>query len=121
MSSTSSKAMSAGTAAYAVFALVRPRHLGDAVTRNPLEQPRYDLLARTFGFRDLAVSAIALLSDDPRTVRAAMAARIAFDLTDSAMLTPRADSGVPRAKVLGATLTWAALNTAAVVADRRRA
>lgn len=51
-------------------------------------------------------------------VGAAMALRIAGDLSDAAVLGTRTTAKV-RAKVLGVTLGWAALNLAAHAADRR--
>jgi hypothetical protein len=121
MISPLSRAMSVGTAAYAVYALAKPRHLGAAITADPVEQTRYDLVATLFGTRDLAVSSVALFSRSPRAVRAAMVTRVLLDLTDAAVLTPRATSSTARAKVLGATLSWATLNGVAIVRDARRA
>ena len=112
--------MSAATAGYAVFALAKPRHLGNALTRSPLKQPEYDLVARMFGPRDLALSALALVAPSPRAREHAMIARVVLDLSDAAMLTPEARTNTAKAKVLGATLTWASLNVAAILADRDR-
>jgi hypothetical protein len=119
MTSSYSKIMSAATAGYAVFAFVKPRHLGKALTKSPLKQPEYDVVARLFGPRDLAVSALALLGPTPAAVERAMIVRVVLDLTDAAMLTPEARTKGAKAKVLGATLTWASLNVAAIIADRR--
>ena len=118
MSSTYSRAMSAGTAAYAVFALLKPRHLGRALTPSPLEQPDYDVVARTYGARDLAISALAIAAPTTQARESAMFARIFLDLSDAATLTPRVRGKAAKAKVLGVTLIWATLNIAAVVADR---
>lgn len=114
-----SKIMSAATAGYAVFALAKPRHLGTALTKSPLKRPEYDLVARMFGPRDLAVSALALLAPSPVALERAMIARVVLDLSDAVLLTPEATTKVAKAKVLGATLTWAGLNVAAIRADRR--
>jgi hypothetical protein len=114
-----SKIISAATAGYAAFALVKPRHLGNALTRSPLKQPEYDLVARMFGPRDLAVSALALLAPSDVARERAMIVRVVLDLTDAAMLTPEATTKGRKAKVLGATLTWAGLNVAAIMADRK--
>ena len=46
MTSTLSRVMSGATAAYAVFALVKPDHLGRAMEAGPVAQPTYDRLAR---------------------------------------------------------------------------
>jgi hypothetical protein len=119
MAPSYSKIISAATAGYAVFALVKPRHLGKALTNSPLKQPEYDTVARLFGPRDLAISALAIFAPSPVVQERAMFARIALDLTDAALLTPEARGAGAKAKVLGATLTWAGLNAAAVVADRR--
>jgi hypothetical protein len=50
-----------------------------------------------------------------------MVARIAMDLADCAILSIRAADRTARNKVLATTLTWAALNTTALLVDRRRA
>ncbi|HET6699378.1 MAG TPA: hypothetical protein VFG88_09840 [Nocardioidaceae bacterium] len=123
MSLLPSRVLSLGTAAYGVFALTRPRHLGAALVTEPDAQARYELLARTYGGRDLAVSALAVFGSTPTTVRTAMLARIAFDLSDAALLSREA--GRPgarpdaRAKVLAVTLGWAGLNALALLAARR--
>lgn len=120
MTPSYSQIMSAATAGYAAFALAKPRHLGNALTRSPLKQPEYDLVARMFGPRDLALSALAVLAPSPLARQHAMVARVALDLADAAMLTPEARTAGAKAKVLGATLTWAGLNVAAIVADRKQ-
>jgi hypothetical protein len=114
-----SKIMSAATAGYAAFALVKPRHLGKALTKSPLKQPEYDLVARLFGPRDLAISALALLAPTAAAREQAMIARVALDLSDAALLTGEARSASAKAKVLAATITWAGLNVAAILADRQ--
>ncbi|MEG9224669.1 hypothetical protein [Aeromicrobium sp. Sec7.5] len=111
--------MSAATAGYAVFALAKPRHLGAALTTSPLKQPDYDVVARLFGPRDLAISSMALFAPSARVREQAMVARVALDLTDAALLSREATHTAGKAKVLAATLTWAALNVAAIRADRK--
>jgi hypothetical protein len=115
-----SRLMSAATASYGVYALVSPRHLGNALTTNPREQSAYDVLARTYGARDLTVSAVALLARAEDAVTAAMLVRIAFDVSDGLLLSTEARDATARTKVLGVTLGWAALNLAALLTDRRR-
>lgn len=114
-----SKLISAATAGYAVFALAKPRHLGEALTKSPLKQPEYDLVARMFGPRDLVISALAIVAPSRAARERAMIARVALDLSDAALLTPEATTKTGKAKVLGATLTWAGLNVAAILADRK--
>ena len=111
--------MSTATAGYAVFALAKPRHLGQALTNSPLKQPEYDVVARLFGPRDLALSALALFAPSARAREHAMAARVALDLSDTVLLTGEATSKLGKAKVIGATVTWAGLNIAAIRADRK--
>lgn len=111
--------LSAATAGYAVYALARPRHLGSALTRSPLKQPEYDVVSRIFGPRDLAVSALAVFAPSSRAREQAMIARVALDLSDALLLTREATHAAGKAKVLGATVTWAGLNVAAILADRR--
>lgn len=116
-----SRAMSTATAVYGVYALVRPRHLGRLLTGNSREQEAYDVLARTYGVRDLAISALGIFGRSPKTVGAAMLMRIVMDLGDGALLSVKAEDKDGRMKVLGATSTWAALNAVAWTVDRRRA
>jgi hypothetical protein len=116
-----SRAMSTATAVYGVYALVRPRHLGRLLTGNHREQETYDVLARTYGVRDLTISAIGGLGRSSKTVGAAMLMRIVMDLGDGTLLSVKAEDKDGRMKLLGATFTWAALNAVAWTVDRRRA
>jgi hypothetical protein len=111
--------MSVATAAYSVYALANPRHLGTALGASPLKQPDYDIVARTFGVRDLVASGLALVAPTVTAREQAMVGRVVFDLTDSALFTREAQTTAGKAKVLAVTITWATLNVAAIVADRR--
>jgi hypothetical protein len=115
-----SRALSTATAGYAVFCVVRPRHLADALEVPPERAPETDRLARTYAGRDLPLAALALLSRDPATVRTAMGLRLAADLTDAAVL-GSTTSGAVRSKVLAVTLGYGALHLAALAADARSA
>ena len=119
MSFPLSRLMSTATATYGVYALANPRHLGDAV--DPKHADDYDLLATTYGARDLTISTVGLLGRSDKTISAAMAIRIACDISDGLILATRAKDDATRQKVLGVTFGWAALNTLALVSDRRRA
>jgi len=119
MSFPLSRLMSTATATYGVYALANPRHLGDAV--DPRHADDYDLLATTYGARDLTISTVGLLGRSEKTISAAMAIRIACDISDGLILATRAKDDATRQKVLGVTFGWAALNTLALVSDRRRA
>ena len=114
-----SRLMSTATATYGVYALANPRHLGDAV--DPKHADDYDLLATTYGARDLTISTVGLLGRSEKTISAAMAIRIACDISDGLILATRAKDDATRQKVLGVTFGWAALNTLALISDRRRA
>jgi hypothetical protein len=116
-----SRLMSAATASYGVYALAQPRHLGSALAESRKEQARYDVLARTYGARDLATSALGVLGRSERTVRAAMLLRIAGDLSDAAILSRETSDPAVRQKVLAVTLGWASLNALALLVDSRRA
>jgi hypothetical protein len=120
MSFLRSRLLSVATAAYGVYALSEPRHLGGFLTTDPDRQEAFDSLARTYGARDLAVAAFGVLGRSPGTVTAAMLTRVAMDLTDAAVLSREAKDSATRAKVLGVTIGWASLNAAALLADRRR-
>lgn len=111
--------ISVATAAYSVFALAKPRHLGNAITASPLKQPDYDIAARTFGVRDLVISGLALAAPTAQAREQAMMGRVVFDLTDSALFTNEATTTGRKARVLTVTVAWAALNVAAIVADRK--
>jgi hypothetical protein len=112
--------MSAATTSYGVYALVEPRHLGRALTNNPKQQADYDVLARTYGARDLAVGAVGMLGSE-RAVKAAMLIRIAADVSDGLILSAKAKDDDTRSLILGVTFGWATLNALALVVDRRRA
>jgi hypothetical protein len=114
-----SKLMTTATASYGVYALAVPRHLGNAV--DPKHAADYDLLARTYGARDLAISSVGLLAKSPKAVSAAMVVRIVCDVADGLLLSGKAADAQSRQKVLGVTLGWATLNALALVTDRRRA
>lgn len=116
-----SRIMSAGTAAYAVYALLRPRHLGAALSDDEARQKSYDLVATVFGCRDLPISAVGMLGRSEHSVRAAVAIRIVLDLADCAVLARHAETTDRKNKVAAVTTGWAALNTLAVIVDTRRA
>ena len=118
---TLSRLMSTATASYGVYALAEPRHLGRFVTSKKSDQADYDLLAHTYGARDLAISSVALLGRSERTVSAAMMIRIVCDMSDGLLLSARAEDDETRQKILGVTFGWAALNAVALVRDRRAA
>ncbi len=112
MNYTASRVMHALTASYGVFALVKPEHLGNAMNADADERGGYDTLARAYGIRDLPISALGIFGPD-RGVQWATRARLAGDFADCLTLAVRAPSGQVRAKVMGVTLGWAALNYAA--------
>ena len=118
---TLSRLVSLGTVGYGVFALARPRHLGRFMSTNPAGQQEYDVVAQAFGARDLAVGAVAMLGRTPGSVRTAMLLRIAMDLSDAAVLSPRTPDDATRNKLLALTVGWASVNAVALLVDVRRA
>lgn len=120
MSMLLSRVMSAGTAVYAAYALARPRHLGAALSGDRQRQEGFDVVATTFGLRDLPISAVGLLARSPQTVGAAVGIRIAMDVADAGLLTRCAETDDRRRRVAAVTLGWAGLNTVALVLDSRR-
>ena len=118
MTYSRSRAISAATAAYGLFAIAKPRHLGDALEAPHVQRSAIDQVAYTYGARDISVSALALLGS-PALVRASMVLRIAGDLSDATILSRYAPNQKVRSKVLAVTLGWAALNTAALLADEK--
>ncbi len=113
-----SRVMGAATAAYAGFALARPGHLSGALQAPSSERPALDRLARTYGVRDLASTAL-LFTGRSSLIRAGMALRIAGDLGDCAILGTSTEDPAVRRKVVLITLGWATLNAAAWLADER--
>lgn len=115
---TPTRLVSAATAAYGAYALARPQHLPDALGVSRFERDDYLRLARVFGVRDTAVSALGI-AGSRRTGRISLGLRIASDLTDCLLLQSRLDDPTARRKAAATTLGWAALNTAVLVADLR--
>ena len=113
--------MSSATAGYGAFALASPAHLPDALRADERDRDGLELLAQTYGVRDLAIGALGVFGRSGRTVRAAMLLRIAMDLGDAALLSARTKDDDVRRKVLAVTLGWAGLNTLALLVDSVRA
>ena len=115
-----SRAISVASAAYGVYALVKPSHLADVMQAGVEEREGYDNLARAYGVRDVTISLLGVLGP-AWGVRWAMRSRIAGDLADCATLVTKADDGKVRGKAAAITIGWAVLNFAAYRWDRRRA
>ena len=115
-----SRLMSSATASYGVYAFADPRHLGRALTSKRGDQEAYDVLAQTYGARDLVVSAFGILGKSERTVATAMKARILLDISDGLLLSVKAEDEKTRTKVLAVTMGWATLNLLALTVDRAR-
>lgn len=114
-----SRVMSAATAAYGFYALTQPAHLWQALKADRKDRQGLELLATTYGLRDLSISTAGLFGR-PGTVRAAMMLRVAMDVGDGALLSYRSDDPDVRRKVLGITLGWAGLNAVALLVDSLR-
>lgn len=115
-----SRLISAASLGYGVFCAVRPRHLGQALEADASHLETYDKVAYGYAVRDIPVSLTGMLGP-ASAVETAIKVRIAADLFDAASLALAAPNGRVRAKVLAVTLSWAALNTAALAWDRRHA
>ena len=120
MSYPLSRSLSAATAAYGGYALVRPAHLWQALQADGQDRNGLELLAQTYGVRDLAISALGILGRSDRTVRAAMVLRIAMDLGDAVLISSRTSDTEIRGKVLTITLGWAVANALALTIDTAR-
>lgn len=120
MSYPLSRFLSVATASYGGYALAQPAHLWRVLEADRKDREGLELLARTYGVRDLAISSLGVFGRRPGTVKAAMVLRVAMDLGDAALLSRRTDDGDVRRKVLIATLGWAGLNTLALAIDSRR-
>jgi hypothetical protein len=121
MSYRLSRLVSTATAAYGGYALAQPAHLWQALGADRKDREGLELLARTYGVRDLAISSLAVFGRSDRTVRAAMLLRIAMDLGDAVLLSTQTDDEDVRTKVLAITLGWAGLNAVALAIDSARA
>ncbi|GAA0980428.1 hypothetical protein ENKNEFLB_02031 [Nocardioides aquaticus] len=115
-----SRLMSTATAGYGVFALAQPAHLGKAVEAPSSEMGAWEVLARTYAVRDLAISSFGMFGRSGRTVRTAMKLRILNDVGDGLVLAARTSDPDVRQKVLAVTMGWAALNAVALAVDSRR-
>jgi hypothetical protein len=120
MSYRLSRLMSTASAGYGAFALVNPEHLGNVLQADKEDRPGLDLLAQTYGVRDLAISSFGIFGRSGKTVRTAMMIRIAMDLGDAALLGTRTKDDAVRRKVLAVTLGWAGLNALALLIDSIR-
>jgi hypothetical protein len=120
MTHTFSRIMAVATAGYAVYALVKPRHLGAIVTEDTRQQEAYDDLARIFGVRDLMTSALVLAGPTPEVRDAGMIARVVQDVGDGVLLGRSATTAEATKKLAVVTGSWAALNLVALLVDRAR-
>lgn len=112
-STTGARVMSAATAAYAVYALAKPAHLRKALGS---PDPMWDTVARVFGVRDLAVSAVGIFGS-PTAARAALTIRTALDLGDATLLGLTLD-GNARTKSVATAGGWGLLNLAVLSRSR---
>lgn len=114
-----SRALSAATAAYGIFCLVKPGQLA-SVLKTPAEQkPGVDLVAYTYAARDIPVSAVGMFASSPDAVTASMLIRIVNDFADAAILGNSTEDAEARKKALAVTTGWGVLNMAALAIDRR--
>lgn len=114
-----SRILSGATAAYGVFAVIKPEHLGSGVKAPLPQRPAFDLMVYVYAARDLPVSAVGMFAAAPNLVTAAMVMRIISDFSDATILGLNIDNPEGKKKALAATLSWGALNTAALLIDRR--
>ena len=90
--------MHLATAGYAVYCLVKPEHLREAIGS---DDTMWDTVARVFGVRDLAVAGVGLLGS-------AGATRTALAILD----------GEARTKAVGVAAGWGLLNLAVLGRSR---
>ncbi len=119
MSFPLSRILSTATGAYAVFALIKPEHLGSALEVPAEQMSAFDLVAYTYAGRDLPLSLVGMFATSPTLVSASMAMRIASDCGDAAILGLTMKDPAIRKKALSVTIGWGALNTVALLIDRR--
>ena len=104
-STTAVRVMSLATAGYAAYCLVKPEHLRQALGS---DDPMWDTVARVFGVRDLAISAVGVLGS-PTAARASLAIRTAIDFGDAALLGLTVD-GEASTKAVATAGGWGLLN-----------
>ena len=112
-STTAVRVMSLATAGYAAYCLVRPEHLRQALGS---DDPMWDTVARVFGVRDLAVSAVGVLGS-PAAARAALKIRTAIDFGDATLLGLTID-GPSSTKAVAAAGGWGLLNLGVLARSR---
>ncbi len=106
------------TAAYGLYALVKPGHLQNGLEDQAGERLGTDRLSRTYTGRELPVTLLGIFGP-PAVVPTTVGLRIANDLTDAAVL-GSTTTGRVRRRILGITLGWAAVNATAYALDVRR-
>ncbi len=121
MTYRASRLITTASAAYAVFALAKPEHLGKAMKAETGQLAGYRGLAYAYGVGDLTISSVGLVGRSRVAIRLAMGLRVASDLSDCVVLLVHADEPAVKRKVAAVTLGYAALNAAALVYDERRA
>ena len=112
-SSKAVRTMHLATAGYAVYCLVKPEHLREAIGS---DDTMWDTVARVFGVRDLAVAGVGLLGSASAT-RTALAIRSTIDFGDAALLGLTLD-GEARSKAVGVAAGWGLLNLAVLGRSR---
>lgn len=95
-----SRLLSAAPAGCGAYALAQPAHLGQAVQAPKSEMGAWEVLARTYAVRDLAISSFRMFVRSGRTVRTAMKLRILNDVGDGLVLAARSFDPDVRQKAL---------------------
>lgn len=109
------KGMAVATAAYAVYALVKPSHLSGALQESGDAAAATHRMAYTYAVRDLSTSALAFV---PGLAPVAAALRISGDAGDATILGATAPAEA-RAKLIAVPAAWGVLNALALLVDRR--
>lgn len=99
------------TAGYGLNELLRPQHLAKAAhlgdPRNA--SPAVRTLGAGLGLRDIVSGAAMALAPAGRMLDTAVAARVAFDVTDAVAFAIGSPGAKTKVKVAGVALGWAAL------------
>lgn len=117
-SATPLRVIGALTAGYGVFALKSPGSLARQADLGDRHEPptAVRILAATFGVRDLASGAALLVAPAGPLLRAAVAARVLFDLGDAATLARTSPATPGRRRLARIALGWGCLSGACGVA-----
>jgi hypothetical protein len=112
------RALGVATAVYSAAVIAKPKVL--TKPSGLAETPATRTLATAVGARDLVSGLAVTFAPSGLPLRLALLVRVAMDLGDTVVLGLAAPDKSTRAKVIGVTLGWAAINALALLATREQ-